>query len=725
MTNTKKLTFMLLLGLSLGLLLLSACQGPTGPTGPQGPEGSPAPIPPGVGLKSTITKVEIGADRKPIVTFTLTDEKGTPLKISDLDGYPSFTLAYIKEDPTSKLTQYVSYTVGDVKGASYTFKGAEIQPVLAEVIGRPGFDPRATTPAFPADHPAFNDLGNGTFTYIFSTVLPGDYDRNATHRVGGQFTSGSRAFVANPTLDFVPAGGAVSLTRQVVTKESCNQCHDPLSAHGGSRQDPALCVTCHTSQNIDPETGNTPEFKVMVHKIHRGINLPSVKAGEDYRIVGFRQTVFDFSKVVFPQFGGSSIGDVRNCITCHGAPPVGMTAEDYARLAPNADNYKNNPSIAACGACHENIDFATGKARYGGMRDHPGGPQANDSACKSCHTADSGKEFDASVVGAHTIPAESNQLKGLDVEIIRVTGTSPGLQPQVVFTMKDKTGKTVLPGELTSIAFNLKGPTTDYLGPATTEAADLTKVVSNGEGTYAYTLATAIPSDATGTWAIGMEVRRMDTTIIGNEGAPINVSERSYNPVAYIPVTDKIAIPRRQIVATEKCNVCHKEIAFHGGGRKNTAEYCQFCHNPANVDVPDRVPERFGGPYDVPPQSINFRLMIHRIHTGEELTRDFTIYRTRGVYNFNEVEFPGDLRNCAKCHVGTSYLLPLPETNANTLAPREFYSPLGPAASACLGCHDSQSAAAHASTMTSVFGEACAACHGQGRDFAVEKVHQR
>ncbi len=44
--------------------------------------------------------------------------------------------------------------------------------------------------------------------------------------------------------------------------------------------------------------------------------------------------------------------------------------------------------------------------------------------------------------------------------------------------------------------------------------------------------------------------------------------------------------------------------------------------------------------------------MIHRIHTGEELTQDFTIYGFNGsVNNFNHVLFPGDLRDCLKCHV--------------------------------------------------------------------------
>jgi len=117
--------------------------------------------------------------------------------------------------------------------------------------------------------------------------------------------------------------------------------------------------------------------------------------------------------------------------------------------------------------------------------------------------------------------------------------------------------------------------------------------------------------------------------------------------------------------------------------------------------------------------------MIHRIHTGHELERDFTIYRSFGVFNFNEVGFPGDRRNCAKCHINNSQQLPLPTTMANTLAPREFYSPLGPAASACLGCHDSEAAAAHAFLQTAPFGESCAACHGEGKEFAVSRAHAR
>ncbi|OGO37710.1 MAG: hypothetical protein A2147_00705 [Chloroflexi bacterium RBG_16_57_8] len=670
----------------------------------------------------TITAVDIPADRKPVVTFSLKDEAGASLKTSDLDdlGIPGamparFTIAYLKQDAQTGLTEWLSYVSAPAKGQPYTFNGVQRQPAI----------PEGTQPNILMDMGgSYREVSPGTYAYTFATALPETYDRNATHRVGAEASRQGREIVANVTFDFVPAGGTVRTTHQVVANQSCNACHDPLSVHGGLRQDTKLCSTCHTSQNVDLETGNSAQLGTLVHKIHRGAQLPSVVSGKPYVFKGFPPDPIDFSTVVFPQFGGSSIGDTRNCTTCHGAPPAGMNAEDYAKLAPNADNWKNNPSRATCGACHDNIDWATGKSTVQGRRDHPGGPQTNDAACKSCHVADSGKEFDASVVGAHAIPAQSKQLKGYNISIVRVTDTAPGQNPTVVFNAKDNGGEAVPVSAINSLSFNVKGPATDYTGPITTEAANRANIKPAGDGNLAYTLTRPIPTDAKGTWAVGIESNRVET-IVGNEGVSANVTVASYNPVVYVPVTDKTAVPRRQVVSTENCNACHKEIAFHGGGRKNTAEYCQLCHNPANVDVPAQVPANFGGPYSVPPQSIDFSLMIHRIHTGEELTRDFTIYRTRGVFNFNEVRFPGDRTNCAKCHVGTSNTLPLPETNASVTAPREFYSPLGPAAAACLGCHDSKAASTHASTQTTNFGEACATCHGQGRDFGVGKVHRR
>jgi OmcA/MtrC family decaheme c-type cytochrome len=70
---------------------------------------------------------------------------------------------------------------------------------------------------------------------------------------------------------------------------------------------------------------------------------------------------------VFPQ-------PVTNC-DCHTGTGPNAT--------PQGDNWKNNPNRIACGACHNDINWTTGA-----NHPSPGGAQADDSKCKSCHTPD-------------------------------------------------------------------------------------------------------------------------------------------------------------------------------------------------------------------------------------------------------------------------------------------------------------------------------------------------
>ena len=74
-------------------------------------------------------------------------------------------------------------------------------------------------------------------------------------------------------------------------------------------------MLCHQPQNADPSTGNSLDLKVMAHKIHMGSQLPSVVGtattpGVPYQIVGFMNSVNDFSTVVDP-------ADPRRCEVCH------------------------------------------------------------------------------------------------------------------------------------------------------------------------------------------------------------------------------------------------------------------------------------------------------------------------------------------------------------------------------------------------------------------------
>ena len=116
--------------------------------------------------------------------------------------------------------------------------------------------------------------------------------------------------------------------------------------------------------------------------------------------------------------------------------------------------------------------------------------------------------------------------------------------------------------------------------------------------------------------------------------------------------------------------------------------------------------------------------MIHKIHRGQELENGYVVYGYRSsLHDFSHVEYPGDLRNCDACHVENSQQLPLPDDVLPTVTPWDLWSPTLPEAASCLSCHDSDAAASHAAVNTSIFGETCSTCHGEGKSASVDKVH--
>jgi OmcA/MtrC family decaheme c-type cytochrome len=446
---------------------------------------------------------------------------------------------------------------------------------------------------------------------------------------------------------------------------------------------------CHNKQTWDPDTGNTVDMKVMIHKIHYGPNLPSVQAGIPYQIIGYRQTVHDYSDVEYPQ-------DMRNCVRCH-------TAE-----TPGASVWMTEPSRDACGSCHDDIEWEV-------PVNHPVA-QFNDDLCAACHIPVGEHEFDISVQGAHVIPNQSAQLPGLNMEITDVTGAMPGGTPTVYFTLEDNDGNTISPiSGFRTLTLRMAGPigdTVDYSIDLSQDAREATLVGDE----YMMTFETPIPEDATGSWGFSADVRK-ETLIDDGTLEGMVVTEGAFNPVFFAAVTDSEVVSRREVVSIDKCNVCHDVLALHGGQRFNTQE-CVFCHRPNNTDEEVRPEE------DMPPESIDFRWLIHRLHTGEELTVDFTVYGYRSsVHNYNDVVFPGYLGACETCHIDGSYNVPTPEGSQAVHTDRSYYTPTQPAGAACLACHSTVDAAAHAYVNTAPFGESCASCHGVDRDFSVESVH--
>jgi OmcA/MtrC family decaheme c-type cytochrome len=629
------------------------------------------------GLNVQIQDVKITSARQPVVTFRLTDSSGQPL---DKDGVISpgtvglgFIIAYL---PRTADSRYVSYATR-----------TQTSPITGVTEAQATTDSGGT----------YAVIGDGVYTYTYKTVLPSNYDTAATHTLGIYASRSLAAFGlsryrANVVKNFVPSGAQVTQVRDVVRTANCNACHDPLMAHGETgREAVEICILCHTPQTKDPDTGNTVDMTVMTHKIHMGANLPSVKGGKPYQIIGYGQSVADYSTVAFPM-------DIRNCQACH---------KDSSQLY----SYLLNPTRASCGSCHDDINWTTGA-------NHLAGPQQNDQNCASCHQPDSETEYDASVKTAHIPEYKSSQLVNPKLQILSVTNTTPGQKPTVQFRLTDKNGNALDPNTMTRLSFTLAGPASEY---ATYVSENLPgKVTVGSNGVLSYTFTAAIPATAKGTYVIEAE-SYLNVTVQKLIKPAVVQRDVSTNVVFPFAVTGAVT-PRRVSVDIAKCNKCHEKLQPHGSNR-NTTEACVVCHNPTMTDAGSRPAA------NKPDETIQLANMVHKIHTGEALTADsYVIYGRGGAVNFKEVRYPGDRRDCLQCHVAGSYTVPLQTTTAVT-TPRGYWTPTAATSAACLGCHDSIEAAAHALINTAIIKgsalETCETCHSESAEFAVSQAHAR
>ena len=291
------------------------------------------------GLTIKIVSAKIAADGTLSVDYKLTDPKGlgldrlgvvTPGAIS-----PSFLVAYLPKGQT----QFVSYVT---RQRSSTDGKITVTQATGDTGG------------------VQTQVGDGEYVYTYATKLPKTYDPTVTHRVG---IYGSRNLTEfdlgtnydSDTFDWVPAGGKPT-PREVIKTASCEKCHDQ-SPSMAARAAAWTFASCATSRRpVKPHAGQTVDMKVMAHKIHMGSQLPSVVAKGSTPLVAH-----DWSTVVLPS-------DPRRCAECHEATTG----------AAQANAWYTNPSRAACGACHDDVNFATGA-------NHVNLPQLDDNQCAMCH----------------------------------------------------------------------------------------------------------------------------------------------------------------------------------------------------------------------------------------------------------------------------------------------------------------------------------------------------
>jgi len=417
-------------------------KGDTGDTGPQGPPGPPAP--PAIFITSNTTPDEFAAldirvtiksvafpaatANGPNVTFTLADPDGAPIigfgstsqaSTATVPMYPNIAFALAKLVPAANgsPSKWVSYIVTTVPTST-----------AAAAPTRPSTDNTGT----------LTDHGDGTYDYTFfrdvttmdatlaampPVTAPNDkadlgdvsWQPTLPHRLTIQISGNAPGTGTNTpdgvqlvpgvlltkavdvVYDFIPQTGATTTSgREMVANDNCTSCHSTLGGipgdsaessgagfHGGSRNDVRYCVVCHTDQRKYGRaeatytaatmtfSGNTyrvdgravGDLPNLIHKVHLGEMLT--------------KQAYNFGGVLLNETHYSQ--DIRNCQKCHDASIA---------ATPQGDDWKNNPSRLACGACHDGIDFSTGLGTTitGGTGGHVGGAQADDHACAGCHS---------------------------------------------------------------------------------------------------------------------------------------------------------------------------------------------------------------------------------------------------------------------------------------------------------------------------------------------------
>lgn len=666
-------------------VFLVACEGDQGVPGPPGENAISTTITTTTVSYATSLVIKIDSvsiNSAPVVNFSVSNQDGTALvglTTSDL----RFTIAKLVPGSFGDASAWQSYINQESDGG---MRGSQERD-------RDGY-PLGT----------LLDNSDGSYSYTFETNLDEaaancpdpctdadgneldvSYNPALTHRVVIQLShSTANLPPMNAIYTFRPSDGVTDpkslFAREIVKTENCNECHNQLSVHG-SRVEVQYCVMCHNPGTWDGGNGNTADFKVMIHKIHMGEDLPSVVGGGSYEIGGH-----DYSDVVFPQ-------DIRNCTKCHD----GSDPDNNPRATSEGGNWETQVSMEACGSCHDKLKFDVAGPPVPGATDpdgHPGGVQSDNSLCTVCHS-ESGPEAVGSVAERHTDPVNlaATRFKYNILEICAQPVPDPddpddttpfpkcvGTNPAVVkFSVTDPTGAThgVLGDKA---AYDItKINDADYVDPEFGASASLNIVLGwmSGEsvpavpgidftnegldsdpatGTrparakgyqavttitetdpgpppvYSYTnLAT---DNGDGTFSITLDAIPGTPTsgVIAIEGHPRGAPDYDYNVpvrgvVAYFGVNGGDAVERRVAVdIASKCDNCHNKLSLHGANRADNAELCVICHNPRNTDVNNRPKDLVTGlpiTYTAPDgdgkteESIDLKRLIHGIHAAK------------------------------------------------------------------------------------------------------------
>ncbi len=681
-------------------------QGTQGPIGPQGPPGPPGPLASGterqLNASVTVSKPANGthfvAGEQAVLTVTLKDQTGAAFDRANDFSQLRLMMAGPQEPPETITPVKLLKTSAD-----------RTQPIHHYVDLKTNADVQVSA---------------ATLTYKLGAVSD---EKPGTYIVSVWAVSKTNSFQQAMVVAELQVGTATVET-QIVEKEKCAACH--LGADNGkfyfhhidqvSPNSPAgnfaidqnavrNCKTCHNNNGyaafVDPEKEVRIADTIVhrVHGVHMGEHLKSVHS---IGVVEEDQPgVFEnYLHVLFP-------ADVRNCAKCH-----------------VDDRWKTKPSQMACGACHDAVWFGEVAKMPKGNVAHPGGPQANDSACSTCHQPDT-KSVAPSITEAHKV--ELDLLNKVELAL-----TAPrngkfyvaGETPKVTVTIKDaKTGSVinpttivepknsanVTPSEWRGARFFVSGPREGTKPVLTTAALSTNKTYTYAVNDFRVRLK---PTDE------DPRITRSGTAVSYQLDDVKSLEAGTYTVFVYVQPASGVggnALINFQVgtetpdklVATN-CTTCHEDTRMHAtsiAAPFNT-DYCKNCHDYERQRTDSIVWTTRNAGFGAGPISRR----IHGVHYGRYVDKPTEIHARE---DYSGVIFPQDVRNCTKCH------------SADTTGTWKTE----PSRLACNACHDSDSAIAHTSLMTRDLTpadpwsgdevETCKTCHGAGKDFAPDKVH--
>ncbi len=362
----------------------------------------------------------------------------------------------------------------------------------------------------------------------------------------------------------------------------------------------------------------------------------------------------------------------------------------------------------------------------------------------------------------------------------------PGDAIAVTYTVRTDAGEALNVSAMASGAIYVSGPSFNYQRVIASQSDLRARSVYLGDGTWTYAFLVPLPAAylpplndspsfgpqdgelagqplLDGTYTVGMTLRQ-DYEIEAETFRDAGAAVRDFL------VGSGAFLEHREVVTNGNCNVCHTDLRAHGNNRTDV-RLCVLCHTAGAEDRNSPgVPADDPG---TPGVSIDFRVMVHKLHAGKRLpsvlgvgtspdgSRDYAKpprpYRLVGfgdaISDFSEVGFPvfpsvaiGMPRDlgystlpaasrakedslllgpvaCAKCHGDPDGAGALPPPAQGGL------SEVQPSRKACGSCHDdvdwTRPYAANNATMPADVQESqCVLCHTvTGSALAVRTAH--